>query len=198
MRKFKYSIKNILTFFSLSLFLQSASANLLMIERFNMTEVDVSINGLDYSDTVNTSLLGELPIMIIDSNSEHLKIKLPDVTTVWVMESDVTTSEYSASANLLMIERFNMAEVDVSINGLDYSDTVNASLFGELPIMIIDSNSEYLKIKQPDGTAVWVMESDVTTSEYNEALRNCSIVQGGDMSLSSQGAVRGVDSTCQE
>lgn len=104
----------------------------------------------------------------------------------------------TATAGQVLIERFNMSEVDVSLDGIDYHDTFETTSFGSLPILVTDSNSEYLQVVMPDGASIWVMESDVTTTEFNDIKRNCSLARGGDTSLSDQGGVRGVDNPCQK
>ena len=101
-----------------------------------------------------------------------------------------------ASAKQVVIERFDSSSLHFSEDGKKRSGKIETSELGELPIPVIDSNGKYLKIERTDGSPVWIMKRQVTTSELNGLQKNCTLVAKGDQNKSEQGAIRGVGGGC--
>lgn len=101
-----------------------------------------------------------------------------------------------AGAKQVVIERFDSSSLHFSEDGKKRSGKIEASELGELPIPVIDSNRKYLKIERADGSHVWIMKRQVTTSELNGLQKNCTLVARGDQNKSEQGAIRGVGGGC--
>lgn len=110
----------------------------------------------------------------------------------------LATVAMGVSAEQIIIERFDTSSLalDYSLDGIKREGKVSIESLDPLPIPIIESNQKYVKILKSDGSEIWLMKRQLTTSELNGLEKKCALVASGDSSQKRTGGLRGIGEGC--